>query len=255
MTSVPAGNPEPAGASVDTLDAAVGVLLFAVPVLPGRTDDFCDLCDELRERRDEFTRSRQRVGVTREISWLQRDGAGDLAILYLAAGSAELAIRSLASSDDPFDEWFAGRVDDIFGRSAPWRELPESEIIVDRRADDVSDLDEELVQYLALAARLKPGLADQLRWLARNEDVHADHEQEYLALLGLHELQLWLQPTAVGDLVVYFASGDVARSTEVLATSDDPKIAVDRDFLAEFYGLDAEAEGFPIPQPTFAWSA
>ena len=55
-------------------------------------------------RRDEYLRSRQRLGVRREVVWHQSTPQGTPAIVYMEVDDPQRMWVGLASSDDPFDQ-------------------------------------------------------------------------------------------------------------------------------------------------------
>jgi hypothetical protein len=71
-------------------------------------------------RREEYTESRRRLGITAESIWLApRRSGGGTAVVYLEAHdpwwSLERALRELAASDDPFDSWYRTQMRELFG--------------------------------------------------------------------------------------------------------------------------------------------
>src|SRR5947209_6288030 len=51
-------------------EATVAVLAFALPILPGKQEAWRRFCQELLESRFcEYQESRQRLGITREVTW------------------------------------------------------------------------------------------------------------------------------------------------------------------------------------------
>ena len=88
----------------------------AIPILPGKEEDHRRFCQEMEgPRREEYLRSRQRLGLTREVVWQQSSPQGTLAVVYWEADDPSRAFEGLGTSDDPFDRWFRGRVQEIHG--------------------------------------------------------------------------------------------------------------------------------------------
>ncbi len=89
---------------------------FAVPILPGKEEDYRRWFQEIEgPRREEYLRSRQRLGVTREVIWNQATPQGTLAVVYLEADDIDRMFEGTASSDDPFDQWFREKVQEVHG--------------------------------------------------------------------------------------------------------------------------------------------
>src|SRR5436190_1659363 len=105
-------------ASYTTLtDAAtMGLVAFALPLLPDKVDDHRQFCKELvGARRDEYEASRKRLGITLEAAWHQETPAGTVSVICLEADDLGAVGRGMGTSSDPFDEWFRERVRDIHG--------------------------------------------------------------------------------------------------------------------------------------------
>ena len=82
-------------------------IAFTVPVMPGKEVADRQWLEECGEaRREEYLRSRQRLGVSREVVWHQAVPQGTVAIVYLEVDDPQRFFEELASSDDPFDRWF-----------------------------------------------------------------------------------------------------------------------------------------------------
>jgi hypothetical protein len=91
------------------------LVAFAVPILPGRTDQWLRFNDELNgSRRGEFEASRRRLGV-RERAFLQATPQGDSVIVTFEGDDPEGAFRGLGVGDDEFTRWFVQQVKEIHG--------------------------------------------------------------------------------------------------------------------------------------------
>jgi hypothetical protein len=66
-------------------------------------------------RRAEFEASRARLGITREHVWLQETPQGTMAVVFLEAEDIGGALAGLASSQDPFDQWWHEQIKAIHG--------------------------------------------------------------------------------------------------------------------------------------------
>jgi hypothetical protein len=133
---------------------AVETICFAVPLLPGMTDN--DRAAMLScwkgDRREDHASSRQRHGITRESVWIQSSPIGDVAIVLLQAGDLAAALEGLASSPSAFDQWFRDHVAAVHGINlADGIALPEQ--VLDYQALDHQVPDYQALDYRALDYR------------------------------------------------------------------------------------------------------
>lgn len=90
-------------------------LAFALPLTPGKTDEWRRWSEELLgPRHSEYKASRGRLGITTERAFLQQTPQGDMVIVYLESDDLMRAFQALATSQDPFDVWFRQRSQDLF---------------------------------------------------------------------------------------------------------------------------------------------
>lgn len=92
-------------------------MAFAAPLLPGKTEADRSALSSCwnGDRKAEHEASRKRFGITRETVWIQSTPNGDLAVVLLEADDLEAALGGLATSEDPFDQWFREHVRDVHG--------------------------------------------------------------------------------------------------------------------------------------------
>ena len=111
-------------------------LASAFPILPGKTEQWKHFSEAMAgPRHSEYEASRKRLGVTREVAYLQQTPQGDLAIVYMEAQNIPGVFEGLGTSQEPFDVWFREQAKEIQGldlAQAPAGPLPEA--IVDWRA-------------------------------------------------------------------------------------------------------------------------
>ena len=94
----------------------MAVLAFALPILPGKQEAWRRFCQELLESRFcEYQESRQRLGITREVTWFAQTKQGEMAIVYLEADYPELVFPNLGKSDLPFESWLKQQLLDLHG--------------------------------------------------------------------------------------------------------------------------------------------
>jgi hypothetical protein len=88
---------------------------MAVPILPGKTEQWLKLAGELQgARRAEFLASRDRLGI-RERAFLQRGGREDVVIVTFEGDDPVGALAQLGQGDDAFTLWFVEQVKEIHG--------------------------------------------------------------------------------------------------------------------------------------------
>ncbi len=110
-------------------------IAFAVPYLPGQVDvdrEAMQSCVN-GERKADHEASRRRHGITREAVSLQHTPDGDLAVVYVEADDLEAAFAGLATSTDPFDQWFRNLVQECHGIDLA-QGFPPPELLLDFRA-------------------------------------------------------------------------------------------------------------------------
>jgi hypothetical protein len=110
---------------------------FAHRIDCGKVEDWKAFTRELSgPRRDEFRDMNRRHGVTAHRAWLETDANGDsYALVELEGDGAETFMQGLASSSEPFDVWFRGRISELHG--VDFSHLPAGtslELMLDERA-------------------------------------------------------------------------------------------------------------------------
>jgi hypothetical protein len=89
---------------------------FCVPIIPGKEEtDRKSFEDAAGPRREELNASRRRAGITREMVWHQQTPDGTVAVVYLEADDIAASMQALATSADPFDQWFRDVIKDVHG--------------------------------------------------------------------------------------------------------------------------------------------
>ena len=108
---------------------------FVAPLIPGKTekDRAAMISCWHGERRDDYQASRHQLGITREAVFLQSTPNGDVAIVYWEADDVEAAFKGIATSDDPFDQWFRAHIREVHGLNAE-QGFPPPEQVMDFRA-------------------------------------------------------------------------------------------------------------------------
>ena len=91
-------------------------LASAFPILPGKTEQWKHFCQEMvGPRRSQYEASRKRLGVTREVAYLQPTPQGDMVVVYMEAQNISRVFEGFGISQEPFDVWFRERVKEIHG--------------------------------------------------------------------------------------------------------------------------------------------
>ncbi len=89
---------------------------FAWPVLAGKEEEWRRFMQQLEGSRfEECELAKRRLGVERARSWLQRNRAGVWALTYVEVEDPASAVAALADSEEPFERWFRGRIEEMLG--------------------------------------------------------------------------------------------------------------------------------------------
>ena len=114
--------------------ATTQTLAFAVPILPGKTeDDRAAMASLLNEHKDDHAASRARAGITREAVWIQSTPAGDMAVVVLEGDDIGAAMETFGTSQEPFDAWFRQTIQEVHGIDLT-QGFPPPDQVVDYRA-------------------------------------------------------------------------------------------------------------------------
>jgi len=91
-------------------------ITWFAPILPGKLEAWKAFDAEMNgPRRAEHHASRRRMGLSREVASLMQTPQGDFVCLFHEGASLERAFRTLATSSDPYDEWFRQNLIEIHG--------------------------------------------------------------------------------------------------------------------------------------------
>jgi Family of unknown function (DUF6176) len=104
-------------------------ICLVIPVQPGQTDEARAFMRELEaSRKDEYARSEDRIGITKEVWFLAGVPGGDAMVAYMETNDFANALRLFSQSQDGFDMWFKRRLADATGvdlNNPPEMTLPE----------------------------------------------------------------------------------------------------------------------------------
>jgi hypothetical protein len=111
-------------------------ITWFAPILPGKLEVWKALVAEMKgDRAADHKRSRERMGMTREVASLMQTSQGDFICLYHEAENLEKAFRTLATSDDPFDVWFREHVLELHGLTPEMLQgTPPAQLMFDYKA-------------------------------------------------------------------------------------------------------------------------
>jgi hypothetical protein len=114
----------------------MALVAMAIPILPGKTDQWRHFVGELAgSRRDEYVTSRQHAGV-HERAFLQSTPQGDLVIVTVEGTDPAGAISQFGASGNPFTQWFREQVLEIHGFDlAQPMPGPLPELLIDSQPD------------------------------------------------------------------------------------------------------------------------
>jgi hypothetical protein len=115
-------------------------ICLVVPVKPGKEEALRNFYREVEARHDEYDRSEQRLGITKEVAWSARMNGGTAAVIYIESDNFESAFSKFVGSQEDFDLWFKGQVLEISGldlNKPPEMELPELLSVYETRVEAV----------------------------------------------------------------------------------------------------------------------
>lgn len=108
------------------------LITMAVPILPGKTEQWRKFINELNgSRHDDYVASRKKLDV-HERTFFQQTPMGDLVIVTLEGEEPEKAFIDFGAGTDEFTKWFVQQVKEIHGfdlKNPP--EGPMPELVVD----------------------------------------------------------------------------------------------------------------------------
>ena len=89
------------------------LIAIAVPILPGKTEQWKKFSNELKTNRlNDFNDSRKKLNVV-ERTFLQSTPEGDMVIVTLEGENPEAAFIKFGQGTDEFTKWFSKQVKEI----------------------------------------------------------------------------------------------------------------------------------------------
>jgi hypothetical protein len=122
------------GQDAKTKEATHDVFAIAIPILPGKTEQWRQFASDLKTKyKKEFSESRKKLNV-RERAFFQATPHGDMVIVVLEGTEPAKAFGQFGAGKDKFTEWFTAQVKELHGvdlRQPPQGRLPE--MIIDSK--------------------------------------------------------------------------------------------------------------------------
>lgn len=119
------------------------LLAIAIPILPGKTEQWKTFSNELKNRyKKEFNESRKKVGVY-ERTFLQSTPMGDMVLVTLEGENPQDAFQKFGQGTDEFTKWFVKQAKDIHGidlTQKPASALPELIVETERIQEPVHQM-------------------------------------------------------------------------------------------------------------------
>jgi hypothetical protein len=90
--------------------------LFALPILPGKTEAARAFLQEMNgPRKQQLAACSQGAGVTKEVWAIQQTPQGDFFVAYMTGDDITQAFRQVAASQTEFDRWFKQQMQETTG--------------------------------------------------------------------------------------------------------------------------------------------
>jgi hypothetical protein len=94
--------------------AGMQQFMFLAPLGAGGATRLRELAQELMGARNaEYVRARARLGIRRELVFLESTNMGEAAVFYWLADDPKASLQRLSTSTDPFDVWLRGEIETL----------------------------------------------------------------------------------------------------------------------------------------------
>lgn len=91
-------------------------ITWFAPILPGKLEEWKSLIEEIHGPREaDHRRSRERIGLTREVVSHMETPQGDFVCLFHEGEDLTRSFQEVANSDDPHDQWFREKIQAVHG--------------------------------------------------------------------------------------------------------------------------------------------
>lgn len=218
-------------------------IAFAVPILPGKTDEMRLIAGEsMGKRKKEHAESRDRMGILREYSWVQKSPRGDMLIMYMEADDMKAATETFMNSQEPYDVWQRQQLHYVtgidYGKADEGPSWPET----------LFEVYGETAAHAVPVAMLMPviaGKSGELRaWFDELKGPRCDELRNYAERAGIAKEGWYLQEAPMGDMLIdYILVEDPEQSLRSFARSDHPFDAWFKEKLMELTGVDLGRTG------------
>ncbi len=232
-------------------------LAYAVPILPGKTEDLRIMAAEVMgPRLDEHSRSMIAKGLQRETVWIQPADRGEMIVIYLEGANPWESIKQLANARDEYDLWYKDQLGPE-GITATDFSKPIPPDSVEGIYESHVATDEAHQETVAFAVRVLPGRAADWRRLA--DELKLDRRQEmedFHRKVGLTTENWYVEHTTGGDLgVIYFRTPDLPETLTRLTQAREPFDRWLKEQLRSAVSMDYEIPTDMIPELVLDWQS
>jgi hypothetical protein len=223
--------------------AATNSLALAFPILPGKTAQLRRTFAALMgPRRGEFEASQLRIGIQRDLRWIQSTPQGDLAVRYFEAAEPLVAVQGRQRSMQPFDAWLR---DEIRACAAfdPYALAEKGHLIVDVHAGETGP-----TTPVAFAVPMIPGKEkENLEWAKQFRLDNTAFADMVRRATVVRERVWQYEDTPMGTFSVLFMEArEPAKAFETWAVGQGPFERLLRAKIMEIHGVDLSK---PAPPP------
>lgn len=241
-------DPHPAIPPVDKAKASG--LALAYPILSGKTPRWRRTLAELKgARRSEFEASQLRVGIVRDLFWIQSTPQADLGVRYVEAAEPMVALQGLQRSNHPFDAWLR---DETLGCAAfdPYALAGNGRQIVDVNTGGGGP-----THPIAFTVPIIPGMEGANLIWAKEFRLDSQPFAEMLRRATVVRQCVWQYETPAGALsVVFVEARQPAKAFETWAMGQGSFERLLRTKILEIHGVDLSQRA-PPPELAFEWDA
>jgi len=180
---------------------------FAVPVLPGKRGKLDESVAYSRSHIDEYTKSRERAGITMERASVMQTPMGEFVIPYVEGSKDFNGVTDAFRTGGEFDQWFLKMNSDISGIDFTNAAMtpPEPEMV----AEWIDPAVTQRKKGIAFCAPFAPGKTEQARAFAKEAYVTRRAEfQESRRAVGVSQEIIFLNRTPNGDIACVYIEGD-----------------------------------------------
>jgi hypothetical protein len=239
---------DPHPANAPSTQTAPKSLALAFPILSGRTAQLRrTLADLMGPRREEFEASQLRIGILRDLRWIQSTPQGDFGVRYFEAAQPLEAVQGRQQSAHPFDAWLRNEIR-VCAAFDPYDLAGKGRLIVDVDTGEVAP-----TTAVAFAVPTIPGKERvNLEWA---EQFRLDNPPfaDMIRRATVVRERVWQYETPMGAFSVLFMEAkQPAKAFETWATGQGPFERLLRTKILEIHGVDLSKPA-PPPELVLAW--